>query len=113
MTNGKPRAARFLGARAIRKDAIILTLCAFLIVAPMSQRSINAAPPPQTEPARNQLLNRRSHKRRAANTRNIRRTKNATTVRRHGAGAAAGRPGADGFAEQPDSRAGRGRHSRR
>jgi outer membrane protein, heavy metal efflux system len=50
MNNGKPRAARFPGARAIRKDAVILTLCAFLIVAPMSKRSAIASPP-QTEPA--------------------------------------------------------------
>ena len=48
MTNGKPRAGRFLGARAIRKDAVILTLCAFLIVAPASEQSISASPP-QTE----------------------------------------------------------------
>jgi outer membrane protein, heavy metal efflux system len=38
MTNGKPRFAR------IRKDAIIFTLCAFLIVAPASQLSIKASP---------------------------------------------------------------------
>src|SRR4030095_15264118 len=50
MNNGKPRAARFPVARAIRKDAVILTLCAFLIVAPMSKRSAIASPP-QTEPA--------------------------------------------------------------
>jgi outer membrane protein, heavy metal efflux system len=50
MNNGKPRAARFLGARAIRRDAVILTLCAFLIVAPTSKRSAIASPP-QTEPA--------------------------------------------------------------
>jgi cobalt-zinc-cadmium efflux system outer membrane protein len=50
MNNGKPRAARFLGARAIRKDVVILTLCAFLFVAPMSKRSVNASSP-QTEPA--------------------------------------------------------------
>jgi outer membrane protein, heavy metal efflux system len=49
MNNGKPRAARFPGARAIRKDAVILTLCAFLIVGPMSKRSAIASPP-QTEP---------------------------------------------------------------
>jgi outer membrane protein, heavy metal efflux system len=49
MNNGKPRAARFPGARAIRKDAVILTLCALLIVAPMSKRSAIASPP-QTEP---------------------------------------------------------------
>ncbi|HEY8459796.1 MAG TPA: TolC family protein [Blastocatellia bacterium] len=48
MTNGKPRAARFLGARAIRKDAIVFVLCVFLMVAPASRLSINAAPP-QTE----------------------------------------------------------------
>lgn len=44
MTNGKPRVARIRGARAIRKNAIVLILCAFLIVAPASQRSINASP---------------------------------------------------------------------
>jgi cobalt-zinc-cadmium efflux system outer membrane protein len=49
MNNGKPRAARFPGARAIRKDAAILSLCAFLIVAPMSKRSAIASPS-QTEP---------------------------------------------------------------
>jgi outer membrane protein, heavy metal efflux system len=49
MNNGKPRAARIPGARAIRKDAVILTLCAFLIVAPMSKRSAIASPL-QTEP---------------------------------------------------------------
>src|SRR5262245_38903809 len=49
MNNGKPRAARFPGGRAIRKDAVILTLCAFLIVAPMSKPSAIASPP-QTEP---------------------------------------------------------------
>jgi len=50
MNNGKPRAARCPGARTIRKEAVILTLCAFLIVAPMSKRSVNASPP-QAEPA--------------------------------------------------------------
>ncbi|HEU0180401.1 MAG TPA: TolC family protein [Blastocatellia bacterium] len=50
MTNGKLRVGRFLGARAIRKDAVIFTLCAFLVVAPASQRLIIASPP-QTEPA--------------------------------------------------------------
>ncbi|HEV2663337.1 MAG TPA: TolC family protein [Blastocatellia bacterium] len=50
MNNGKPRNTRFPGARAIRKDAVILILCAFLIVAPMLKRSVNASPP-QTEPA--------------------------------------------------------------
>ncbi|HKC85543.1 MAG TPA: TolC family protein [Blastocatellia bacterium] len=49
MNNGKPRAARFPGARALRKDAAILSLCAFLIVAPMSKRSAIASPS-QTEP---------------------------------------------------------------
>src|SRR5499427_3963799 len=49
MNNGKPRAARFPGARAIRKDAAILSLCAFLIVAPVSKRSAIASPS-QTEP---------------------------------------------------------------
>src|SRR5499426_4510253 len=50
MNNGKPRAARFPGGRAIRKEVVILTLCAFLIVAPMSKQSAIASPP-QTEPA--------------------------------------------------------------
>src|SRR5262247_597339 len=50
MANGKPRAARSLSAHAIRRDAVILALCAFLIVAPMLKRSVNASPP-QTEPA--------------------------------------------------------------
>src|SRR5215467_10529279 len=49
MNNGKPRAARFPGARALRKDAAILSLCAFLIVAPMSKLSAIASPS-QTEP---------------------------------------------------------------
>jgi cobalt-zinc-cadmium efflux system outer membrane protein len=49
MNNGEPRAARCPGGRATRKDAVILTLCAFLIVAPMSKRSAIASPP-QTEP---------------------------------------------------------------
>jgi cobalt-zinc-cadmium efflux system outer membrane protein len=51
MTNGKPRTVRFPGARAIRKDAVILSLCAFLIVAQASQPAIKASPPPQTDPA--------------------------------------------------------------
>src|SRR5262245_59395089 len=51
MINGKPRAARFPGARAIRKDAVVLTLCALLIAAPTPLRTINASPLPQTEPA--------------------------------------------------------------
>ena len=50
MNDGKPRGARFLGARATRKGAVILILCAFLIVAPISKRSAIASPP-QTEPA--------------------------------------------------------------
>jgi len=50
MIDGKPRGARFLGACAIRKDAAILTIGAFLIVAPASQQSVNASPP-QTESA--------------------------------------------------------------
>jgi len=50
MNDGKLRAARFLVARAISKDAVILTLCAFLIVALISKRSAIASPP-QTEPA--------------------------------------------------------------
>jgi outer membrane protein, heavy metal efflux system len=50
MIDGKPRGARFLGACAIRKDAAILTIGAFLIVAPASQQSVNASPP-QSESA--------------------------------------------------------------
>jgi cobalt-zinc-cadmium efflux system outer membrane protein len=50
MNDGKPRGARFPGARATRKGAVILTLCAFLIAAPISKRSAIASPP-QTEPA--------------------------------------------------------------
>ena len=50
MNDGKPRGARFLGARATRKGAVILILCAFLIVTPISKRSAIASPP-QTEPA--------------------------------------------------------------
>ena len=50
MNDGKPRGARFLGPRATRKGAVIFTLCAFLIVAPISKRSAIASPP-QTEPA--------------------------------------------------------------
>jgi len=50
MKDGKPRGARFLCARATRKGVVILTLCAFLIVAPISKRSAIASPPP-TEPA--------------------------------------------------------------
>jgi cobalt-zinc-cadmium efflux system outer membrane protein len=46
MTNGKPRVARFH-----RATAIIFILCAFLIVAPVAQRSINASPAPQSEAA--------------------------------------------------------------
>jgi cobalt-zinc-cadmium efflux system outer membrane protein len=49
MNNGKPRTARFPGGSAIRKDTVILTICAFLIVAPMSKRSAIASPS-QTEP---------------------------------------------------------------
>jgi outer membrane protein, heavy metal efflux system len=52
MTDGKPRAARFLGACAIRKAAAVLIIGAFLIVAPASQQSVNASPPPQIETAR-------------------------------------------------------------
>ena len=54
MIDGKPRTARFIGVRAIRKDAIILTLCSFLIVATPAQRSINASPQ-QTEMAERAL----------------------------------------------------------
>ncbi|HKQ90018.1 MAG TPA: TolC family protein [Blastocatellia bacterium] len=50
MNDGKPRGARFLGPRAARKGAVIFTLCAFLIVAPISKRSAIASPP-QTEPS--------------------------------------------------------------
>ncbi len=54
MINGKLRVPRSIGARAICKNAVILTLFTFLIVAAPAQQSINAAPAPQTEPARNQ-----------------------------------------------------------
>src|SRR5262249_17492301 len=54
MFNGRPRVARFIGARAIRKTAILFTSFTFLTVAATPQRSINAAPAPQTGPARNQ-----------------------------------------------------------
>jgi outer membrane protein, heavy metal efflux system len=50
MIDGKPRVAGFRRVCAIRKDAIALILCAFLIVAPASQRSINASAA-QTEQA--------------------------------------------------------------
>ncbi|HEY7181156.1 MAG TPA: hypothetical protein VIC84_07045, partial [Blastocatellia bacterium] len=50
MNNGKLRAARFPGVGAIRRDAVILALCAILIVAPAAQTSIGASPP-QTETA--------------------------------------------------------------
>jgi cobalt-zinc-cadmium efflux system outer membrane protein len=43
MNYDKPRTARFPGARAIRKDAIILVLCVFLIIAPTLRLSIGAA----------------------------------------------------------------------
>jgi outer membrane protein, heavy metal efflux system len=52
MFNGRPRVARFLGARAIRRIAIISTSFIFLIVAASPRQPINAAPTPQTEPAR-------------------------------------------------------------
>src|SRR5262245_37658920 len=55
MDNGRPRVARFLGARAIRKIAIISTSFTFLSVAAAARQPINAAPTPQTEPARNRL----------------------------------------------------------
>src|SRR5262245_19813616 len=57
MANGRPRVARFLGARAICKIAIISTSFSFtfLSVAAAPRQPINAAPTPQTEPARNRL----------------------------------------------------------
>ncbi|HEY6401037.1 MAG TPA: TolC family protein [Blastocatellia bacterium] len=51
MTYGKPRAARFHSARASRKNAIVVILCAFLIIAPASQLSINASPRQTAEEA--------------------------------------------------------------
>ena len=54
MFDGRPRVARFLCASAIHKSAIISTSFIFLIVAASPRRPINAAPTPQTEPARNQ-----------------------------------------------------------
>jgi outer membrane protein, heavy metal efflux system len=44
MTYGKPRAARFREARPSRRGAIVVILCAFLIIAPASQQSIGASP---------------------------------------------------------------------
>jgi outer membrane protein, heavy metal efflux system len=55
MFDGKPRVARFLDVRAIRAIALISISFTFLIVASPPRRAINAAPAPQTEPARNQL----------------------------------------------------------
>src|SRR6266508_6620406 len=54
MANGRPRVARFLGARAFRKTAILSTSFIFLTVAASPRRPINAASMPQTGPARNQ-----------------------------------------------------------
>src|SRR5882672_689518 len=54
MSNGKPRVALSLCARAIHKIAVISTSFTFLTFAASPQRSVNAAPSPQTEPARNQ-----------------------------------------------------------
>ena len=54
MFDGKPRVARFLDVRAIRAIALISISFTFLIVA-SRRRAINAAPAPQTNPARNQL----------------------------------------------------------
>jgi outer membrane protein, heavy metal efflux system len=54
MFDGKPRVTRFIGARAIRKTAILSTSFTFLIVSVTSQQTINAASMPQTGPARNQ-----------------------------------------------------------
>src|SRR6266545_3421916 len=54
MTNGRPRVARFLGARAFRKTAILSTSFIFLTVAASPRQPINAASMPQTGPARNQ-----------------------------------------------------------
>src|SRR5262245_15201417 len=52
MVNGRPRVARFLGVRAIRKIAILSTSFVFLIVAASPRLPTNAAPIPQIEPAR-------------------------------------------------------------
>jgi outer membrane protein, heavy metal efflux system len=54
MFYGKQRVARILGVRAIRRIAIISTSLTFLIVVATQRQSINAAPSPQTGPARNQ-----------------------------------------------------------
>ncbi len=54
MANGKPRVARKLCVRAIRKIAVLSTSFTFLIVAAPPQWAINAAPSPQTQQARNQ-----------------------------------------------------------
>src|SRR5499427_7033228 len=54
MFDGRPRVARFLGASANRKTAILSTSFIFLTVAATPRQLINAAPAPQTEPARNQ-----------------------------------------------------------
>jgi len=48
MFNGKPRVARFIGARAIWKIAILSTSFIFLTVAATPRQPINAAPSPQT-----------------------------------------------------------------
>src|SRR5262245_4835406 len=52
MANGRPRVARYPGARAFRKIAILSTSCVFLIVAASPRRPINAASMLQTEPTR-------------------------------------------------------------
>ena len=54
MANGRPRVTRFIGARAIRKIAILSTSFIFLAVAATPRQPINAAETPQTEPTRNQ-----------------------------------------------------------
>src|SRR5262249_27316617 len=54
MFDGKQRVARFLGARANRKTAILSTSFIFLTVAATPRQQINAAPAPQSGPARNQ-----------------------------------------------------------
>src|SRR2546426_3029815 len=54
MSNGRPRVARKLCASAIRRIAVISTSFIFLSVAASPRQPINAAPSPQTKPARNQ-----------------------------------------------------------
>src|SRR5215510_8655361 len=54
MFDGKQRVARFICACVIRKIAILSTSFIFLTVAATPRQQINAAPAPQSGPARNQ-----------------------------------------------------------